>query len=59
MDRGKSDKRRQPPERSEKPAVRTADIDRTSQDSFPASDAPSWTPITRIGRPSESTRTGK
>ena len=59
MDRGKSDKRGRPPERPEKPALRTADIDRTSQDSFPASDAPSWTPFTRVGRPSESTRTGK
>ena len=27
------------------------EIERDSQDSFPASDAPSWTPITRIGTP--------
>jgi phosphohistidine phosphatase len=27
------------------------EIERNSQDSFPASDAPSWTPITRIGTP--------
>jgi phosphohistidine phosphatase len=27
------------------------EIERNSQDSFPASDAPSWTPITRIGMP--------
>jgi AhpD family alkylhydroperoxidase len=27
------------------------EIDRESQDGFPASDAPSWTPITRIGTP--------
>ena len=32
--------------------VRLSDeIERDSQDSFPASDAPSWTPITRIGTP--------
>ena len=27
------------------------EIERESQDSFPASDAPSWTPVTRIGTP--------
>jgi hypothetical protein len=27
------------------------EIETNSQDSFPASDAPSWTPITRIGSP--------
>lgn len=27
------------------------DIQRASQDGFPASDAPSWTPVTRIGTP--------
>jgi phosphohistidine phosphatase len=32
------------------------EIERNSQDSFPASDAPSWTPITRIGTPIPSRR---
>jgi len=27
------------------------EIERESQDGFPASDAPSWTPVTRIGTP--------
>ncbi|GEM_PF-6539745 len=33
------------------PRARTADIDGCSLDSFPASDAPSWTPVTRVGHP--------
>ena len=29
------------------------EIEIGSQDSFPASDAPSWTPVTRLGRPAQ------
>lgn len=34
-------------------AVISDEIDVGSQDSFPASDAPSWTSVTRLGRPAQ------
>ena len=34
-------------------AVMPDEIDVGSQDSFPASDAPSWTSVTRLGRPAQ------
>jgi len=34
-------------------AVIPDEIDVNSEDSFPASDAPSWTPMTRLGRPAQ------
>jgi len=39
--------------KSENGAIESScdEIETNSQDSFPASDAPSWTPITRIGSP--------
>lgn len=53
-DAARSRKRATSNDRSERVvAVIPDEIEIGSQDSFPASDAPSWTPVTRLGRPAQ------
>jgi phosphohistidine phosphatase len=49
--RGTSDRQSRPKSYRSRVVPLSDEIDRDSQDSFPASDAPSWTTIARIGMP--------
>jgi phosphohistidine phosphatase len=49
--RGTSDHQSRPKSYRSRVVPPSDEIERNSQDSFPASDAPSWTPIMRIGTP--------